>query len=413
MKDRRGLTRRRLFSALLGAAGFGALSVRVAADPRSQGQGGSAPGGDLSDRGIGGTGVVGTIRGFGSIIVNGMRISYPQDAEVRIDDAPASAADLRVGQVVRTVALDAGKALTTRRIDVTSEVVGPIEKAQGGALAVLGQRVALPAGKGGKWRAGDFVAVSGLRRPDGAIAASLVEKRAPGVQQIVGPVGVLSDGALAIGGMRLSGIDPTLVGRRVLVRGTERDGAFAVSQAQDETALFGPGVRALSMEAYVERTSSGLVAGSGVPLDGALAGLPLGQPTRAIVTATRGAQGWRVDSVRESGGPGGAPGGAPRGGGGPAGGGPSGGGPAGGSGSRGPAGGFGGGPPGGFDPNRGAAPSGAPGPSGAPPTGGGFHGPASGQPGAPPPGGFGGGGFGGGGFGGGGGGFGGGGGGPR
>ncbi|TXN24582.1 hypothetical protein [Methylobacterium sp. WL9] len=47
---------------------------------------------DPSDRGIGGTGVIGTIRRFGSIVVNDLRIGYPHDVAVRIDGAPARAA---------------------------------------------------------------------------------------------------------------------------------------------------------------------------------------------------------------------------------------------------------------------------------------------------------------------------------
>ncbi len=42
--------------------------------------------------------MIGTIRRFGSIIVNDLRIAYPKDVAVRIDDAPATAADLKIGQ---------------------------------------------------------------------------------------------------------------------------------------------------------------------------------------------------------------------------------------------------------------------------------------------------------------------------
>ena len=43
------------------------------------------------DRGIGGTGVIGTIRRFGSIVVNDLRIAYPEDVQVHIDGTPATA----------------------------------------------------------------------------------------------------------------------------------------------------------------------------------------------------------------------------------------------------------------------------------------------------------------------------------
>ncbi|PJI51852.1 hypothetical protein CTI14_52480, partial [Methylobacterium radiotolerans] len=44
------------------------------------------------DRGIGGTGVIGTIRRFGSIVVNDLRIAYPPEVEVRIDGTAATCA---------------------------------------------------------------------------------------------------------------------------------------------------------------------------------------------------------------------------------------------------------------------------------------------------------------------------------
>jgi hypothetical protein len=78
------------------------------------------------DRGIGGTGVMGTIRGFGSIIVNGVHVTYAPDVPVRIDGQPRAVSDLKIGQVVRVVAETSNGVLATRQIDVASEVVGPI-----------------------------------------------------------------------------------------------------------------------------------------------------------------------------------------------------------------------------------------------------------------------------------------------
>ena len=79
-----------------------------------------------------GTGVIGTIRRFGSIIVNDLRIAYPPEVEVRIDGAVARAADLKIGHVVHVVARPEGGGLATRRIDVTSEVVGPWRRSRRG-----------------------------------------------------------------------------------------------------------------------------------------------------------------------------------------------------------------------------------------------------------------------------------------
>ncbi|HEV7440476.1 MAG TPA: DUF5666 domain-containing protein [Methylobacterium sp.] len=244
------------------------------------GQGGLGEG----DRGIGGTGVIGTIRRFGSIIVNDLRIAYPADVAVRIDGAPAKASDLKIGQVVRVVAREAGRGLATGRIEVTSEVVGPVEAVTKGGLTVLGQRIST-AGLKGRWAAGDRVAVSGLRRPDGLVVASLIEPRATGPAQVAGPVRRGPDGAAMIGALRLEGAEAALVGRRALVTGEPVAGGLRVASAAEAGALLVPGLRRVSIEAYIGRNGDRLALGSGIGVaGGASAAVPRRGSVRAVLT---------------------------------------------------------------------------------------------------------------------------------
>ncbi len=156
------------------------------------------------DRGIGGTGIVGVIQRFGSIFVNGERISYAPNVPVLIDGAATSAKALRIGQVVRVLALrQANGMLTTRGIAVVSEVVGPIENVNTGEITVLGQKV-ISAGSESWRRPGTQVAVFGLRRTDGVIVASLVEPRRDNATRVAGLL-ERDRGALRIGGLRLDG----------------------------------------------------------------------------------------------------------------------------------------------------------------------------------------------------------------
>ena len=68
--------------------GIGGTGARPT-EPPGQGVGqGVGQGTGEGDRGIGGTGVIGTIRRFGSIVVNDLRIAYPDDVTVRIDGRP-------------------------------------------------------------------------------------------------------------------------------------------------------------------------------------------------------------------------------------------------------------------------------------------------------------------------------------
>lgn len=266
---------------LLGSVAALAANVLVpswsdAQQPSDRGIGGTGaaaapPNGE--DRGIGGTGVIGTIRRFGSIVVNGLRVSFPPDVAVSIDGEPARARDLRIGHVVRVLARRKGGGLSTRAIVALSEVVGPIERAEAGALVVLGQRVALADGiVPGEFRVGGRVAVSGLRRLDGSVVASLVEPRPPGPSRLSGPLEAGPGGALSIGGLRVDAVDPSLAGRRVSLVGDLRDGAFLATSVAVEPRTPFSGADALSIQAYVAPGARGLRTGSGLDLATAPAG---------------------------------------------------------------------------------------------------------------------------------------------
>ncbi len=315
------------------------------------------------DRGIGGTGIVGVIQRFGSIFVNGERISYAPNVPVLIDGAATSAKALRIGQVVRVLALrQANGMLTTRGIAVVSEVVGPIENVNS-EITVLGQKV-ISAGSESWRRPGTQVAVFGLRRTDGVIVASLVEPRRDNATRVAGLL-ERDRGALRIGGLRLDGVNAALVGRRVQAEGQVVQGAMRVSRAKVDDLSDLAGASRLLIEAYVRRVGSDLRFGSGYVARDASRFQPTAGEARVVVDAVPdGSGGLRVESVRSVGnfpgasmqvprgpdlGPGGAPGpGAAPGQGGLGGGGPpglGGGGPPG-LGGGGPPGLGGGGPPG-------------------------------------------------------------------
>ena len=289
---------RRLVLRLLAGAALLPVPAMPQEAPRDQGIGGTGarpddrPGQGIGDgdRGIGGTGVIGTIRRFGSIVVNDLRIAYPDDVGVRIDGVPARAADLKVGHVVHVVAHAEAGGLATRRIDVTREVVGPVESVAEDGLVVLGQSIAT-AGITGRWAVGDRIAVSGLRRPDGVVVASLIEPRADGPARVAGPVRRGRDGHLAIGRLRLEGADALPVGRRAAVSGEAAGGVLKVTRT-GEALPFPPGLSRVSVEAYVGRRSGRIALGSGLDVAGpAGAAVPRRGSVRAVLTTRPGADG--------------------------------------------------------------------------------------------------------------------------
>ncbi len=308
------------------------------------------------DRGIGGTGIIGVIQRFGSIFVNGERISYAPNVPVLIDGAATSAKALRIGQVVRVLALrQANGTLTTHRIEVVSEAVGPIENVKTGEITVLGQKV-ISAGSESWRRPGTHVAVFGLRRTDGVIVASLVEPRRDNTTRVAGLL-ERDRGDLRIGGLRLDGVNGALVGRRVQAEGQVVQGVMRVSRAKADDFSDLAGARHLLIEAYVRRVGSNLQFGSGYIARDVSRFQPTAGEARVVVDAVPdGSGGLRVESVRSVGnfpgasmqvprGPDLDPGGAPGPGAAPGQGGLGGGGPPG-LGGGGPPGLGGGGPPG-------------------------------------------------------------------
>jgi hypothetical protein len=126
------------------------------------------------DDGIGGSGLFGTVTGFGSICMNGRRIQYDPEVPVSLGGLAATSEDLDIGHVVTVVA----SGQQAESIDVVYVVVGTVEGVDESGFTVMGQLVQPAKGSIVDRDAlvvGKRVAVSGLRRPDGSIAASRVD----------------------------------------------------------------------------------------------------------------------------------------------------------------------------------------------------------------------------------------------
>jgi hypothetical protein len=250
------------------------------------------------DHGIGGTGIVGVIQRFGSIYVNGERVTYASDVPVRIDGEAASPSSLRIGQLARVVATrQADGTLVTRNIAIASEVSGPIEQVKGNELTVLGQKV-VAGSKDSKLRAGTQVAVYGLRRTDGVIVASLVEPRKDVAERVTGLVERGPNG-LHIGGLRVTGVDPLLVGQRVAIEGSSSQGAMQATRTRIEDFSDLVGASRLSIEAYVQRAGSSLQLGSGlVARDSSRFGPAAGEARMVVNGVFDRSRGLQVDSTK-------------------------------------------------------------------------------------------------------------------
>ena len=127
------------------------------ADRGESGIGGT---GQLADKktGIGGTGflagndgevlgIVGRITGFGSILVNGVKVEFKSATPVFLAGRQATSADLSVGQVVEVLAVNSNGTVRAESIAIRPEVVGRISSPAPDktAFQILGQQVVIGA----------------------------------------------------------------------------------------------------------------------------------------------------------------------------------------------------------------------------------------------------------------------------
>ncbi len=336
-----------------GIGGTGAASGATAVQSADRGIGGTgtpAGGTQSADRGIGGTGIIGVVTGFASVCLDGREVALDDAVHVLVDGEPAPAAALRAGQLAAIEATGPAAALQARSVAVRHEVSGPVEAVEvGGTLRVAGQRVAVSGETWGEHapRPGEWVAVSGLRRPDGVIAATRIDPRPPG-SDLVTVHGVLlagPDRALRIGALEVRpapGIPVAAPGQSVTAFGHYRDGGVLLAEgvtpdvlAEDPVAYFGGGVGVVVLEAYASVGGDGrLRLGRGrefpaspnlgpfAPDRRAIAEFERREDGAFVVTAVREESGGRVGGRDGTGVPPGAaqgsaprpgPGGSPRG----------------------------------------------------------------------------------------------------
>lgn len=185
--------------------------------------------GDVAGGGASTTGAQaasGTITGFGSVIVDGVRYD-DSAATVKVEDDAAaprtvSSADLKLGMRVDLRAADDGRASA---VTVSSEVKGRIASLAADGFVVAGQTVkvstdpAAPtvyegvAGLSGL-AVNDFVEVHGTRDADRNVVATRVEREDPSASPVVRVVGSieqldLANRAFVLGGLRVTWSDAT------------------------------------------------------------------------------------------------------------------------------------------------------------------------------------------------------------
>lgn len=225
--------------------------------------------GQVADNGLGGTGIVGTITGFGSIWVNGVRITYEEEQAVTVNQRPASLAELQIGQVVAVSSDKLEHNYHARTIDIVHEVVGPVSAVdpEDKQLQILSQTVEISDKtlivdqRSGESIAFDelspeqAIKVSGLRNAAGEIVASRLDIIEPAeTVQLIGQI-EQTDGGEWLLNQQAVAIDDSLLLEdleRVLVSGhLEGDVLVADSIGPDSIDTLMSQVTELVYEGYL------------------------------------------------------------------------------------------------------------------------------------------------------------------
>jgi len=210
------------------------------------------------------TGIVGEITGFGSVCLNGVEVAYGPATPIEVDGQAESASALRAGQIAAILAAPSGDAeegLQAATVAIRHEVSGPVEEVNASALTVAGQTVLWNVKTRGVTHIapGDWVAVSGLRNDSGAIVATRIDPRDPGIVTVHGKISK-KQGAFWIGGLQLRlppMSRPPRGGEYVTATG-DLNGLNLYVQSvlpdllySDPQAYFGPTVKHLLIQSYI------------------------------------------------------------------------------------------------------------------------------------------------------------------
>ena len=215
-----------------------------------------------AEGGLGGTGIVGTLMGFGSLLVNGLEVETEGATAYSSTLGAFDPSSLAIGQTLTIEAATEGAGLVAKRVHVTYPVVGAAEVLAGaGRLRVAGiDVVAEPDGMTAV-RPGARVLVSGVWRDDVVVAGRIDPAPDGAVSAIAGAVRRDGrTGRLSLGGRPLqlaAGIETPADGSFVTVRGRALGDRFVADDLVPGrfTGAAGPLVR-LSVDGYLEPIAS-------------------------------------------------------------------------------------------------------------------------------------------------------------
>ncbi|MBL8331114.1 MAG: hypothetical protein JNJ71_19915 [Rubrivivax sp.] len=202
----------------------------------------------LAACGVGGEGTggpnamvaLGRVEGFGSLVVAGQRVD-DKDAQVQLEVDPRrpqarTLADLRLGMTAEITGTADASAAVAQRVRLLPEVVGPLERMEGGSLIIAGQTVGADVVPGdatvveglgplARLSIGTWIEVHGQRDANDAVRATRLARALPAAGvRVSGRVSAVDAAArrFSIGALRL-----------------EPEGALTMPSAGDRVIVWG------------------------------------------------------------------------------------------------------------------------------------------------------------------------------
>ncbi len=210
---------------------------------------------DPLEGGIGGTGIVGLLTDYGSLIVGGLRVELDRGTRIVGAFGPADEAALAIGTPLSIEARRDRGTLVAARVFMTQPLAGTVVRGADGAIEINGIPVRIEPGALGTPEPGARVSVSGVWDGD-VVVASRIDPATDPRDVIAGVVSRDAAGQLSIGGTRL-GIGPDqprpLPGRFATVIGTHVDGVLTTERVTLGRFAGSAGdLRQLAVEGYLE-----------------------------------------------------------------------------------------------------------------------------------------------------------------
>ncbi|MEM7177133.1 MAG: DUF5666 domain-containing protein [Pseudomonadota bacterium] len=156
--------------------------------------------------GIGGTGIVGTLTDFGSLVINGLKVETDQATRVTDAFGEHGIETLAIGQNLTIEAETSEGQLVARRVHITHPVIGTVEQisADGRSAQIAGVPVDLESSAFGRLSVGERVAISGVWRGERIVASRVDSLKDPGSDALAGVFRTTPELGMTIGGRPVS-----------------------------------------------------------------------------------------------------------------------------------------------------------------------------------------------------------------